>query len=333
MWNQSRDRKFFFNSLNKCVEIFLKYLKEIDQVSKHTLKAYRGDLQTLLFYLKDCCKNTDPNDLICHQNMRKLVSYLKQKNLGNRTIVRKMSTIRNFYSWELERDNSFLKTWLNANPMKLIKGPKISHSLPKALSVDETQKFLNTAYGKNSWINIRDKAIFELVYSSGLRVSEVQCLNLEKSRKCMGWIDFDQEMVIVFGKGSRWRKVPLGKVALRAINEWIKFRNDFNLTKRTENNETALFFNNRGQRLSVRSIQRRFSTHSIKNGRKVSVHPHMLRHSFASHLLQSSGNLRAVQEMLGHANITSTQIYTKLDHQHLAKIYDDSHPRAKLASD
>ena len=195
----------------------------------------------------------------------------------------------------------------------MVTAPKSSNTLPDVLSPEDVEQLLN--FKPSNTIEIRDMAIVELMYSSGLRVSETVNINIS---------DFEENMSFlrVIGKGSKTRLVPMGRFAINAINNWLNER------EKISNNTDALFLNSKGSRLSVRSIQLRLKKMAIKQGLPP-VHPHMLRHSFATHMLESSGDLRTIQELLGHSSLSTTQIYTKLDYQHLAKIYDKSHPRAK----
>ena len=202
---------------------------------------------------------------------------------------------------------------VNSSPFELITAPKIPNNLPEVLSPEDVEQLLK--FKPTSVIEIRDLAIIELIYSSGLRVSETININLN---------DFEEDMSFlrILGKGSKTRLVPVGKYAKSAINEWLIERN------KIINSTDALFLNLRGKRISIRSVQLRLRKMALKQG-LAPIHPHMLRHSFATHMLESSGDLRTIQELLGHSSLSTTQIYTKLDYQHLVKIYDQSHPRAK----
>jgi integrase/recombinase XerC len=220
-----------------------------------------------------------------------------------------LSAWRGFYRY-LARDRGF-----GANPCAGIRAPKSAKRLPHALSPDDTGRLL--AVEGDDALALRDKAMFELFYSSGLRLSELASL-------APGNIDSADGTVRVTGKGGKTRVVPVGAPALAAIKEWLALR-----AKLLREGETALFINRNGTRLGPRSVQSRLKHWALKAGLDASVHPHALRHSFASHVLQSSGDLRAVQEMLGHASISTTQVYTQLDFQHLAKVYDAAHPRAR----
>ena len=201
------------------------------------------------------------------------------------------------------------------NPVAAVRAPKSARKLPKTLDVDQMNQFLSIA--PDSWLALRDRAMLELFYSSGLRLSELANLTLDT-------LNLDEGLVRVLGKGNKMRIVPVGRVAITAVREWLTVRND---TSR----ETCaqVFVTQQQQPLTPRAIQLRLKHYSLKQGMQEPVHPHMLRHAFASHMLESSGDLRAVQELLGHANISTTQIYTHLDFQHLAKVYDAAHPRAQ----
>ena len=202
---------------------------------------------------------------------------------------------------------------ISSSPLDLVTAPKIANTLPDVLSPEDVEQLLN--FKPSSVIEIRDMAIVELMYSSGLRVSEAININIT---------DFEDDMAFlrVLGKGSKTRLVPLGKFAIKAIENWLNER------KKISNDTEALFLNSKGSRLSIRSVQLRLKKMATKQGLPP-IHPHMLRHSFATHMLESSGDLRTIQELLGHSSLSTTQIYTKLDYQHLAKIYDEAHPRAK----
>lgn len=244
-------------------------------------------------------------------DIRKIIANLHSKGLGGKSIARMLSSWRGFFDFLIQRKG------FKSNPAKGIRAPKSAKSLPKALSIEQAIKLVDIQ--DNDLLSIRDHAALELFYSSGLRLSELVNLNIEQ-------LDFTEGTVTVHGKGNKTRIVPLGEYAMNAIKQWLPLRETL-LIKHP--NEKAIFISKNGKRLSARNIQYRLKEWSIKQGINTSVNPHMLRHSFASHVLQSSGDLRAVQEMLGHANISTTQVYTHLDYQHLTKIYDSAHPRAK----
>jgi integrase/recombinase XerC len=243
------------------------------------------------------------------------------EGLSARSIARKLSCWRGYYRWLADQ------VILAANPVDGIKAPKKAKSLPKALGADDAVRLVSYMPG-NEATPCANRAMFELLYSSGLRVSELVGLDVadikDKAYVSLGWVDMVQAEVHVTGKGNKQRIVPVGKPALDALSDWLKVRPTL-----LKADPHPLFLTERGTRMSVRLVQLRLKAHAQIIGIPADVHPHVLRHSFASHVLQSSGDLRAVQEMLGHSSIAATQVYTSLDFQHLAKVYDASHPRAK----
>lgn len=282
---------------------YLTYLKKERRLSPHTVKNYSRDLQLLNLEFSDCLADITTHDI------RRLVATLHARGRGGKTLSRALSAWRGYFNFLIERKGH------KHNPCLGIRAPKKDKRLPKALSPDEISQLLETEEADEK--GIRDQAMFELCYSSGLRLSELASVTMRE-------LDLDDGTIRVTGKGNKTRIVPVGKKANTAIRRWIQVRK--NLNKPISN---LLFPNKNNQPLSSRTIQYRLTQWTKKQGLGQNVHPHMLRHSFASHLLQSSGDLRAVQEMLGHASISTTQVYTHLDWQHLAKIYDQSHPRAK----
>jgi integrase/recombinase XerC len=236
---------------------------------------------------------------------------LHRQGLAGGSIQRSLSATRSFYNF-LGRETGRLR-----NPAASVQAPRKPRKLPKTLDADQVNKYLS--YNEDSVISRRDSAMAELFYSSGLRLSELAAVNIED-------IDAHSKLITVTGKGKKTRTVPVGSVALQAIARWLEVSP---LPTAESGYDRPLFTSNRGRRISVRNIQARLKVQGRKSGMHQDVHPHMLRHSFASHMLESSGDLRAVQELLGHANISTTQIYTHLDFQHLAKVYDAAHPRAK----
>ena len=229
---------------------------------------------------------------------------------------------RGFYAW-LGREGL-----VSANPLAGMRAPKSTKPLPKALNVDDAVQLASHHNDEQDpWLQARDIAMVELLYSSGLRVAELTGLDVQASSTARGWIDMDSAEAHVLGKGSKRRSVPVGEKAIAALREWLQVRTP-QLPEHAQS-QTALFVGIRGTRLTSQAIWQRLRARGLQAGISTPVHPHMLRHSFASHVLQSSGDLRAVQEMLGHANIGTTQIYTRLDYQHLAKAYDAAHPRAR----
>ena len=262
--------------------------------------------------------------------MRVWAARLHAQGSSPRSIARILSAWRGFYTWLANQ-----KQILQSNPLDDVRPPKRSKPLPKALSVENAINLVEQSSEESIqadlFLRARDRAIVELLYSSGLRLSEllgIDVLPLEaKDYQSAGWIDFDLSEVMVLGKGNKRRTVPVGSAAMAAIKEWLVIREHH--AKEINALGQPLFINKQGRRVSARTIQKHLAALALKAGLPTHVHPHMLRHSFASHLLQSSGDLRAVQEMLGHSSIASTQVYTSLDFQRLAQVYDDAHPRAK----
>jgi len=291
---------------NDWLNQFIDYLQYQKRYSPHTLTSYHRDIDHLQQF---CSQNSiDSFTQIKNRMIRSYVAWRHHKGISGRSLQRELSAIRALFNFLLKNKH------VTDNPAKGIATPKTRKRLPKALSVDKTSQLLH--FESSDPLIIRDIAIMELFYSSGLRLSELVSINING-------IDFKDASLRVIGKGNKSREVPVGKMALVAINKWLNMRVQFALT-----DEKALFVSKRGTRISNRTIQTRLKQWSLKQGMDESVYPHMLRHSFASHLLESSGDLRAVQELLGHADIATTQIYTHLDFQHLAKVYDAAHPRA-----
>jgi integrase/recombinase XerC len=287
------------------VESFLAELEHQRRASPHTIAAYRRDLTRLATLAGDAALP----GLLPHQ-LKRFAMQLHGKGLAARSLARTLSAWRAYYRWLARRGV------IATNPCDGLKAPKRPKSLPKVLSIDQSQALLDApAEGAQE---VRDKAMFELFYSSGLRLAELTGLDMN------GGLDLVEGVVTVTGKRGKTRAVPLGGKAAEAVRAWLDCRGELAVA-----DESALFVGARGKRISPRSIEQRLDVWTKRIGLGVHVHPHMLRHSFASHVLQSSGDLRAVQEMLGHASISTTQIYTHLDFQHLAKVYDAAHPRAK----
>ncbi len=284
---------------------YLVFVSQVKNLSENTTKSYERDLKKLYLFLEklNIANYSDIKEEICSAWIGDLYS----QNNKPKSIQRHLSSAKGFFRF-LKKNNL-----ISSSPFELVTAPKSSHTLPDVLSPEDVEQLLN--FKPSNTIEIRDMAIVELMYSSGLRVSETVNINIS---------DFEENMSFlrVIGKGSKTRLVPMGRFAINAINNWLNER------EKISNNTDALFLNSKGSRLSVRSIQLRLKKMAIKQGLPP-VHPHMLRHSFATHMLESSGDLRTIQELLGHSSLSTTQIYTKLDYQHLAKIYDKSHPRAK----
>ena len=284
---------------------YLVFVSQVKNLSENTTKSYKRDLKKLYLFLEklNVTNYSEIKEEICSAWIGDLYS----QNNKPKSIQRHLSSAKGFFRF-LKKNNL-----ISSSPFELVTAPKSSNTLPEVLSPEDVEQLLN--FKPSNTIEIRDMAIVELMYSSGLRVSETVNINIS---------DFEENMSFlrVLGKGSKTRLVPMGRFAINAINNWISER------EKISNNTDALFLNSKGSRLSVRSIQLRLKKMAIKQGLPP-VHPHMLRHSFATHMLESSGDLRTIQELLGHSSLSTTQIYTKLDYQHLAKIYDKSHPRAK----
>lgn len=283
------------------------FLGTLQHLSVHTRKAYAGDLAFFLNY----CRQLDVGqwqDLDGRQ-VRGYITQRHRQGTGGRSLRRNLSSIRAFYKYLLAKGE------VTKNPAEGITTPKTEKRLPKTLDVDQTSRLVEIKGDKA--LTLRDRAILELMYSSGLRLAECVSLDIYS-------VDIRDGLVTVTGKGNKTRKVPVGNYALEAVSAWLKVRPQLAAL-----DETALFVSTRGKRISARSVQQRMRHWALKQGLDTNVHPHMLRHSFATHLLESSGDLRAVQELLGHADISTTQVYTSLDFQHLASVYDQTHPRAR----
>ena len=308
------------------IDAYLHELHVLRQLSAHTLKAYRADL----FILNENARAEKVSlQKVSNALIRRWAAALHAKGLSARSIARALSAWRGFYEWLL-LEPKFQPT-ISVNPVGDVKAPKRTKLLPKALSVEQAialvEHAAKEASDKQDWEAYRDHALVELLYSSGLRLSELLGLDIEPARNSLGWLDWSSAEANVLGKGKKRRTIPVGGPAMKALQQWRSHRQEMNYPE-----ENALFVSIQGKRLSPRTVQSRLRSLAIRAGLPTHVHPHMMRHSFASHVLQSSHDLRAVQEMLGHASIASTQIYTALDFQHLAKAYDSAHPRAKLKS-
>ena len=285
---------------------FIAYLNNERQYSPLTAENYTRDIRRL-FQLAGAAPLVE----LKSHHIRRYIAQLHGQGLSGKSLARMLSAWRSFYKY-LMRDHE-----CKTNPCIGLRAPKSARNLPQALSPDEAVHMVDIPT-EEGLLAVRDKAMFELFYSSGLRLAELISLDVEPMLA-----DIRAGEVRVIGKGSKTRIVPLGSHAIEALKEWLKVRMDL-----AKNND-ALFINRNGGRLSARSVQLRMKEWGIKQNINTGVHPHLLRHSFATHVLQSSGDLRAVQEMLGHASISTTQVYTHLDFQYLAKIYDSAHPRAK----
>ena len=288
------------DKLKKSLKDFLR----IKNYSEHTISNYERDINRFLEYLGD--KKIDSSDINTSIITGWIIS-LRKDGLGNRSIQRNISSLKNFYKF------LFKSGLVDINHFESVQSPKIGETLPKALTPEDVEKLLS--FEPSTFSEFRDKAFLELLYSSGLRVSEAVNVNISS-------FESDLNFVKVLGKGNKERMLPVGKFAKDAITKWLETRN------KNINTTDALFTNRYGKRISVRAMQQRIYKISIAQGMSP-VSPHMLRHSFATHILESSGDLRSIQEMLGHSSLSTTQIYTKLNFQQLAKIYDKSHPHGK----
>jgi len=293
------------------LERFFSYLHNERRLSPHTLKNYHRDLD----HLQDYCAENGVKEwaALDSYGVRRYVAWRHRKGLGGRSLQRELSAIRSFYNFLLR------ERVVGSNPAVGVPAPKAEKRLPRALDVDQTTHLLDI--DDEGPLALRDKAMMELLYSSGLRLAELISLDTDS-------IDTADATVRVTGKGGKTRVVPVGRMALAAVAAWLKRRGELAPLE-----EKALFISKNGQRIAPRSVQQRLKQWALRQGLTSRLHPHMLRHSFASHILESSGDLRAVQELLGHADIATTQIYTHLDFQHLAKVYDQAHPRARKRKD
>jgi integrase/recombinase XerC len=289
------------------VNNFLGYLKTERGLSPRTLQAYRRDLEQLLVYLE--AEEIDSPEQVTQHHVRAFIAQRHRQGLSGKSLQRLLSAIRSMFRWMLREGIA------EHNPATPVRAPKSPRHLPATLDADTIGQLLDIPC--DTPLAIRDKAIMELFYSSGLRLSELATLRWEQ-------VDLGSGMVTVTGKGNRSRMVPVGRIAARALLEWRKVRAKFASLE-----EPHVFVSQRGNPIATRTIQSRIRYWAQRQGMPQSIYPHLLRHSFASHMLESSGDLRAVQELLGHADISTTQIYTHLDFQHLASVYDKAHPRAR----
>ncbi|AWI50275.1 tyrosine recombinase XerC [Actinobacillus porcitonsillarum] len=294
------------NTLYAQIQPYWDYLRAEKQVSPHTLSNYQRQLQAVCAMLKQ--HQISSWQEVDASVIRWILSQSHKQGLGAKSIGVRLVALRQWFAYLVKHEQ------LPANPALGIKAPKVGRHLPKNVDAEQVAQLLNTE--ATTPLEIRDLAMMELMYSSGLRLSELQGLDLD----CM---DLATREVRLLGKGNKERIVPIGSKALEAIHRWLEVRMSFNPQ------DNAVFLNNRGGRLSHRSIQLIMEKWGRKQGLETHLHPHKLRHSFATHMLEGSGDLRAVQELLGHSSLATTQIYTHLDFQHLAKVYDAAHPRAR----
>lgn len=283
------------------------FLSSLHHLSPRTREAYRRDLALLVRYCLD--KGISSWNRLDGRQLGSFIASRHRGGIGGKTLQRNLSAVRAFYRYLIRLDLAA------RNPAQGLVTPKTPRRLPRTLDVDQASQLVSI--NDQEPLSVRDRAILELMYSAGLRLSELTGLDLDG-------IDLTDAIVTVTGKGNKTRKVPIGRPAIQALRQWLVQRQDFATA-----DQRALFVSQRGARINPRTIQSRLKQWAIRQGLATHVHPHMLRHSFASHILESSGDLRAVQELLGHADISTTQIYTHLDFQHLARVYDTAHPRAK----
>jgi integrase/recombinase XerC len=288
------------------LENYLNHITFERGLSKLTQNNYARDIKLLLDASHEI---SIPLDALKPANIRGLIAKLHGRGLGGKSIARMLSSWRGFFDYLVKQHN------FSSNPCIGMRAPKSAKTLPQALSADQAVQLVDIK--EDDLLSLRDHAILELFYSSGLRLAELVGLDFNT-------LDLANGTISVTGKGNKTRIVPVGSHAITAIQTWLSVR-----TTIAKPDQNALFITKQGNRITPRAIQYRLKEWAIKQGINSDVHPHMLRHSFATHVLQSSGDLRAVQEMLGHANISTTQVYTHLDFQHLSKVYDQAHPRAK----
>jgi integrase/recombinase XerC len=293
--------------MERLLDEYLENLLVVRRLSQHTYTNYRRDLLRALAW----CQEQDISTWkqLNYAHVRLYVSHLHRKRLSSKSIQRALSALRSFCHYLIKHG------LLEHNPCLDVPVPKGAKKLPKVLNVDQVTHLLDNDTG--DWHLIRDHAMFEVFYSSGLRLSELVGLSLND-------INLGDGFIQVMGKGSKERNLPLGSKAVEALKEWLSFRDDH-----LKADNQALFISQRGTRISARSVQVRLKKMALEKGIINEVSPHTLRHSFASHMLESSQNLRAVQELLGHADISTTQVYTHLDFKHLSEVYDAAHPRAR----
>jgi integrase/recombinase XerC len=286
-------------------EQYLRHLSVVRNCSTHTLSAYKREIAKFAQFLKKPLSEVTPQDVTA------FISNLRHKDLSTKSIQRNLSAIRSFYTYLVDQEV------ISTNPASIAKSPKVKRRLPKVLDTDQAARLLD--FQPTNAKEKRDKAIIELLYGSGLRLMEVVGLSIQD-------IELQSGFVTVLGKGNKTRQVPLGRLCITALKDWL-------LEHPAPTASAALFPNKNGAPISPRTIQKRLKDIAVIQLGDNSLHPHMLRHSYATHMLESSGDLRGIQELLGHNDISTTQIYTHLDFQHLANVYDQAHPRAKTKRD
>ncbi len=293
-------------------EEFITFLKVEKQYSKHSLDAYWLDLKVFFDFLQE--RGITTIEAIDETHIRSCLAKRHRKGVNTQSLQRWLSALRSYFNFAIEH-----RDWLRVNPVTGIRAPKGAKPLPKTMDVDQAIRLVEIK--GDSWFDKRDRAMLELFYSCGLRLSELVALNVDT-------INFTNNEFTISGKGGRERLLPIGEHAINAVKEWLGVRSEY-----ADSEEQALFVSQRGTRINARTIQYRVKDLAVKQGINNHVHPHMLRHSFASHILESSSDLRAVQDLLGHVNISTTQRYTHIDFQYLSKIHDTNHPRKNMDVD
>jgi integrase/recombinase XerC len=309
--------------------LVLRYLEHVrveKRLAPRTLALYTGDLQRLAQFAAQAGVVLTQ---VSTAHIRRWVAQMHSGGRSGRGIALILSGWRGFYTWLGQQGE------VASNPVQDVRSPKAPKPLPKALGVDDAVQLASFQGDDDPWLEVRDAAMVELLYGSGLRVGELVGLDVQASDQARGWVDLQAAQAHVLGKGSKRRIVPVGRMALQALQRWLTLRGPMGtaaggpVPDSVQDGARALFTGRNGTRLTPQSVWQRLRRRSLQAGLPTPVHPHMLRHSFASHVLQSSADLRAVQELLGHANISTTQVYTRLDFQHLARAYDAAHPRAR----
>lgn len=311
-------------SLPSSIQEWLVHLEQDQRYSPHTLSNYHRDLRQLVTLFPQVHPDT-----LQEAELRQGLAQLHKEGMAPRSLARILSAWRSYYQWR-----SLQEHWPR-NPASALKAPRSPKSLPKALSIDQTQALLDRKGlpAPDHAQDKRDQAMFELFYSCGLRLAELVSLDVHYRKsphyESQSWLILDSRELSVHGKGGKRRLLPIGEQAVKALQQWLAVRVQLAGQQANPDADAALFLGARGARIHPRIVQQRLENMARQVGLPMQVHPHSLRHSFASHLLQSSQDLRAVQELLGHSNISTTQIYTRLDFQHLAHVYDQAHPRAR----
>lgn len=285
---------------------YIHYLRYERRLSEHTVNGYSRDLKHAIGWAEE--RTINRWQQLDQQHIREYIANRHRSGISGKSLQHELSVLRSLFRFLMREE-------ADQNPVQGVRAPKVKRRLPATLDADQLGRLLDS--NASTPLALRDLAMLELFYSSGLRLAELVSLNLSD-------IDLGNPLLAVTGKGAKTRYLPIGQLAMQALQRWIKIRPEV-----ARADELALFVSNRGSRIHPRTVQQRTARWAEINGAERHLHPHMLRHSFASHLLESSGDLRAVQELLGHADISTTQIYTHLDFQHLAQVYDNSHPRAR----